>query len=507
MVLNQPNKRRVVARWTSALTLLVACFLSASALALAPGDITFTLTTGDSGTNNQDLIVDSNNCGGGDGPRAAYVGGTLTNTTGGSLTNLTATMSGFDVANGFDLEGGQVATQFVGSLGPGLSRNIYWYIEYACAEPVSDTLDITFADAGAPVVTNVDVTTRSSISANAGGLVTSSTLGPGAIVGQLITMRVDYEFGNVGNGDEFFLQPTGRATFDAACFQMVGTNIVSSQVNAIPAGTPDQLYFQAPGNQGGSGKAVAVDYDFLYLCDGISTSASPYAAQTSGASNLKYTGNFEDQVPISFPSATNPYTVTKSAAPTSFASGTPSPTATYTVTVTNPSVFDGQFDSVTDVLPVGALFKGIQPGSDVTAANSSSIPAIDASGTVQFTGIPQTSYAISAGASINIIYNVELPGADGSYTNSATAETGLSTSGPAAAVVNIGTGVDGTVSITATIAPGDDLDITVTDADLDIDSGALDTVMVTVVNDVTGESEQVILTETGVGTGVFTGTL
>ncbi|NND61531.1 MAG: hypothetical protein HKN49_14850, partial [Gammaproteobacteria bacterium] len=481
-------------------------WLTAPAYALAPGDVAFTLATGDAGTGNQDFIVDSNNCGA-EGPNAAYVGGRVTNTSGGLLSNLTATMSGFDVANGFGLEGGQTATQFIGSLNAGESKNVYWYNKYACTEPVTDTLDITITDGGAPVIANVDVTTRSSISANAGGRVTSSLLGPGAIVGQTIDMSAVYEFGNVGNGDEFYLQPTGTATFDAACFQLVGATISASSVNAIPPGTTDQLYFVASGNQGGSGKPVTVEYDFLYLCDGISTSASPYAAQTSGASNLKYTGNFDAQVPISFPPATNPYAVAKSASPTSFASGTPSPVVTYTVTVTNPSAFDGLVDSVTDVLPAGALFKGIQPGSDATAANSSAVPAINDTGTVQFVGKPQTSYAIGAGASISVIYSVELPGADGSYVNSATVQAGSSSSGPATITVNVGTGVDGSVTITPSIAPGDDLTITVTDADLDVAPGVQDTVVVTVVNDASGESEQVTLTETGVSTGIFTDTL
>jgi len=69
------------------------------------------------------------------------------------------------------------------------------------------------------------------------------------------------------------------------------------------------------------------------------------------------------------------------------------------------------------------------------------------------------------------------------------------------------TGDDGVVTITPFSDPGDSLLITVTDADLNVLAGVAETVLVTVVNDVTGEVEQVTLTETGVNTGIFTSNL
>ncbi|MEL7447874.1 MAG: OmpA family protein [Pseudomonadota bacterium] len=69
------------------------------------------------------------------------------------------------------------------------------------------------------------------------------------------------------------------------------------------------------------------------------------------------------------------------------------------------------------------------------------------------------------------------------------------------------TGVDGTAGITAAFAAGDAATITVTDADLDTIPGVAESVVVQVVNDVTGEIEQIELTETGTNTGVFTASL
>lgn len=69
------------------------------------------------------------------------------------------------------------------------------------------------------------------------------------------------------------------------------------------------------------------------------------------------------------------------------------------------------------------------------------------------------------------------------------------------------TGVDGAITITGVITSGDDLVVTVTDADINSNATVIETVGVDVVNNATGELEQIILTETGPNTGIFTATL
>jgi len=59
----------------------------------------------------------------------------------------------------------------------------------------------------------------------------------------------------------------------------------------------------------------------------------------------------------------------------------------------------------------------------------------------------------------------------------------------------------------ASINPGDELTITVEDADLNTDGGIAETVNVEVDNSTNGENETVMLTETGNDTGIFSGTL
>ena len=67
-------------------------------------------------------------------------------------------------------------------------------------------------------------------------------------------------------------------------------------------------------------------------------------------------------------------------------------------------------------------------------------------------------------------------------------------------------GRDGEITATTQILPGDDLDITVTDQDLNT-RDEVETIVVTVSNDRTPETEDVTLTETGNLTGEFTGLL
>ena len=66
---------------------------------------------------------------------------------------------------------------------------------------------------------------------------------------------------------------------------------------------------------------------------------------------------------------------------------------------------------------------------------------------------------------------------------------------------------DATIDITDTSESGDTLDITLTDPISNTDDTVVETVVVVVINDVTGEEETIILTETGPDTGVFVGTV
>ncbi len=103
------------------------------------------------------------------------------------------------------------------------------------------------------------------------------------------------------------------------------------------------------------------------------------------------------------------------------------------------------------------------------------------------------SFNTQAGDTITVTYNDTLTSTNGTATLTD--------------VDTVQGGVDGVVTITPTSFPGDTLTITVTDADLDVNATAAESVMVDVLNDMTGELEQVTLTETGPSTGIFSGSL
>jgi large repetitive protein len=122
-----------------------------------------------------------------------------------------------------------------------------------------------------------------------------------------------------------------------------------------------------------------------------------------------------------------------------------------------------------------------------------------------FTGSVPTTFGAVAGPNNNGALSTQATDTVTVTYNDALSATGTAVARTADDVVSGGT--TGTVSITPSSGPGDTLTIGVTDADLNANPLVADTVIVTLVNSVTGEIETVTLTETGPNTGIFAGTL
>lgn len=378
------------------------------------------------------LTLDSNSpC---TGPQAAYVSFQVTNTSGTTQTNLRSTISGF--AGGITLAGGQAAGQWIGTLAPGATRTLWWFVSYPCTFGISNALVVSVSDNTVGSTTGIGtVTTSSMISAQAGGIVNTATLGAGAVVGQTITLDVSYDFGGGSTNDTYNLQPAGNDAFAGGCFQLVRTRVMQSNVPAVPLGREDQQYFTATSNSPGNGYTIVIRYYFKYLCAGVTTLARPYSNQTSGT-QLKYSSNYQSfagGVGISYPPADNPFTVTKSVTPTAVPAGS---TVTYTVVISNPSPYASEADSIVDVLPTGVVYGQIAAGSQVTTG---SLPASGSTGTIVFRGTQPTPYAIPAYGSLTLRYTATIAAA-GQYTNSVKAITGPTQLGQtASATVTVGT--------------------------------------------------------------------
>lgn len=412
------------ARAYRAIALMLACIVSLAAVP-AHAALTFELRTGNNVASAQSMIIDSNQCPG-KGPTAMYVGGLITNTGASAVTGITAAISGLN-ANIY-LAGGQPASQAIGTLGAGETIGVYWLTGYGCTDLATASSNIQLASSIGSSSRLITLTIRKAISANAGGQVLSANLGPGAVVGQIVYFDANYDFGGTAAGDEYFLQPAGSQNFNAACFRLVSSEIVSSNVNAAPMGTRDKLYFVQPNAQTGNGYRISVRYSFQYLCAGTSTVARPYAVQTSGNTNIKYTGNFDGggSVSLSYPAATNPFTIAKMVSSTTAFVGDPS-ALIYTITISNPSTQPSVVSQIVDMLPAGVSFVALDAASNVTAANSSSVPAAGATGTLTFLGKLGVSYAIPAGGTVVLKYTAKRPASAGSFTNTAQGYFGSAT--------------------------------------------------------------------------------
>ena len=395
------------------------------------------------------------------GPGAQYVAFRVTNTSLAAVPNLTLTISGF--ASGVTLAGGQAASQYVGTLAAGASRTLYWFVSYPTTYNIRVTLTVSASDgAGNTASGSAAVRTVSMISAQAGGLASTSTIGPGAVIGQLIPLDVGFTFKGWKANDTFNLQAAGNASFPAGCVQLVSTTItaVDPDLSAvIPLGTADRQYFRAtsasPG--GGSEWRVSIRYMFRYLCAGASGTPLPYSNELSGT-QLKYSsdygvggGNPGPIPPAPAPSAS--FVVAKTASASNLPLGG---AVTYTVTVQNISTFAVTIDSIQDVLPSGATYVAIAAGSGVTAANSSTTPVAGSTGTIVWRGLPGTSYAIAAGATLSLTYTVTIPATGGSYSNSARPYVANTLLGTGVATVTVGSAdVSVTKSGPATVVAGD----------------------------------------------------
>ncbi len=411
----------------------VAGAASAALIGAARAQVSFNLTTGSGGA--QSLVIDSNKCPA-QGPVAMYVAGEVTNNGATTATDVTLTISGLSGA--FALTGTQTAALDIGSLAAGDSMLAGWHITYPCTDGALSNVTITTTSSAGGDVDPVAMTVRFSQSAAAGGNVASTVLGPGAVVGQLITADVTYDFGNINAGNEFFIQPAGNTGFDARCLRLVGSEVLSSNVTAASVGSVNQMYFVSPVKQAGNGYFITARFFYRYRCAGTSTIARPYAVQTSGGANIKYTGNYDGSgsLNFTFPPSTNPFTIAKTASTQYLLSGAGPHVVNYTVTVSNPSAFESLIDGLEDVLPTGVSYNALATGG-VTAGNSSALPASGDTGTLSFTGNAGSSYIVPAGGSLTLAYSVNVQDVSGSYINSATALIGDEVIGPAAATVTV----------------------------------------------------------------------
>ncbi|KPJ78043.1 MAG: hypothetical protein AMJ54_05640 [Deltaproteobacteria bacterium SG8_13] len=153
---------------------------------------------------------------------------------------------------------------------------------------------------------------------------------------------------------------------------------------------------------------------------------------------------------------------------------------------------------VSDTIPTDTTYSA----ATITGPGASDAAAPDLSWTIG---------NLAAGASVILTYEVTVNAAvpNGTQiTNTAdVASDQTAAVSTAPVVLTVGGGTTGTIQSTVSIIPGEAVGLIVTDADLNTDPAAMQSFTLITTNTVTGETEQLTFTETGVNTGVFTATV
>ncbi len=329
----------------------------------------------------------------------------------------------------------------VGTLAPGETKVCYYYVSYPANATPQATFNVQLSDNTASWKTQSFVIyNRSSISANAGGAATQ-TFTNQDLIGGTILDDVTYAVGNVQNGDESDFQVAVSPQFDPTKITLMSTRVISSTVPGIVAGATDSLYF-VTGN-GSTGATITMRWTFRITGTNFTTYLLPCAGSTSGSTNYKYALNTSlgQGSPITVSSAANPLTITKTSDNTTYGVNT---TAIFTVTINNPGAYGITIDKITDEIPAGFTYQALHGTSQVTVANSTTVPSTGATGTITFNGGVlsggNNSYYVPAGGSIILKYTAT--------TSSTFASNLLTTARDYVAATEVGS-AQNTVSVTA----------------------------------------------------------
>lgn len=391
--------------------------------AFSGSDVTITITTG------PEFLMDANS-GCAAEPNASYVGYEICNISSDTLWDIQARLGNFTDSD-FGLAGGQVDSQRIGMLIPGECRNLYWYVFFDCDNSGASTdLTLTLTDSSGTAVTDTEnLSVIDVITASAGGVMVSVNDSIGGYVGSVLIVDYTYSFGNMKRNGELHMQPAGNLDFDADCFQLIGSEVIASDVNDVDVGDRDELYYVLGSATSGSSHEIKVRYFFMNQCEGVSTEARGFAAATSGNA-LKLSPNIGDpSIDFELPDAANPFVMSKSVAESSISAGN---SANYTVTLSNSSSQYIVVDQVIDVLPTDFTFDTTAIGSDIHVEKAAKSPSRGDSDTLRWWGgtaasvYPYREFLLAPSASLDLTYSASSSplSVTGEYINYAQAVAG-----------------------------------------------------------------------------------
>lgn len=301
--------------------------------------------------------------------------------------------------------------QLIGTLAPGQSKVCYYYVSYPASTSPSGTFNVRLSDATVSNKTQAfAIYNRSSISANAGGL-TQQTFTNQDLLGGVIYDDVVYTVGNVQNNDENDFQISISPLFDPTKVSLISTQVTASTVPGISVGSTDSLYFIS-GN-GSVGASITIRWSFKIIATNFTAYFLPLAGSTSGGTNYKYAINTAlgaNGTAVTIASGPPTLTIAKSSNKAVYST---CETATFTLTISNTGAYGVSIDSLSDQLPSGFTYVGIEGTSQVAASQLTEGPSTGATGTIKFKGGvtsgSNTSVYIGAGSSVALKYTATAP--------------------------------------------------------------------------------------------------
>jgi hypothetical protein len=375
--------------------------ISLSASALDPTQFTVTRVT------SPYFVVDGNSPS--TGPGTAYVGFKVTNISGAiTFPNLKFTITSIAtnvVGQNYALVSPSSGIILVGTLAPGETKVCYYFVSYPANVTPQATFNYTLSDlTGTSKTGSFLIVNRSAISANAGGLAVQS-INNQDLIGGVVYDDVTYTLGNTKNGDEADFQISVSTQFDPNKLTLTKTEVMTSTIPGITAGTQNSLYFVATANA--SSGSVTIRWTFKITNYNFTVLILPYAGATSGATNYKYSISTDlgGGTPLTISSAANPLTITKTSDKSMYGLSSP---AVFTITISNPGAYPITIDKIVDNLPAGFTYLALSGTSQVTSLNSTSTPTSGNTGAITFEGsvtsAGTTSYVVPASGSIVLRY-------------------------------------------------------------------------------------------------------
>ncbi len=396
-----------------------------------------------------------------------YVGYRITNNSGSAIDDLWVQIGNFSgplIGTALDEDG----ISHLGPLANGASTLVFFYLSASTTTLGSvETHDVTLYDTrpdlagGAICESSFTLTTEKSITANANKVLTVIAGPNPAELGGIMTMTVSGETGVMGGAGIFAATPAALADWPANDYELVDVQITMTGGNN---GTWDDTLYLTGLN------SKATYYTVVYTFVAVGTTTAPTTVSPlnhiSSGTQIKHNDD-SDWTPLDpiLPTE-NKITLDKAVVPSSFPSGPGPNRVTYTVTISSIGAVDARLDDFVDQLPVGASYV---TGSAEYNGSAIDDPHISGS-TLTFLGF----FTVPAGGSSTLAYEVDLPGADGSYTNTVVGHIGseqidrsLDTTDPdpATSTVLVGSNADLTISKSDSADPvnvGDGFSYTVT---------------------------------------------